>query len=56
MRAMGQQKLEIDSHDPVFSFFFTTKSRARKRVYLSALKKAQVDQEEIIKEAREKAR
>lgn len=42
--------------DPVYTFFFETSSRDRKRVYSNALKKAQADQERILQIAKEKAR
>ncbi len=41
--------------DPVSTFFLHTKSRAKKRVYISALKKAQKDQEDVVRLAKEKA-
>lgn len=42
--------------DPVYHFFFETSSRKRKKVYTSALKKAQQDQERISIIAKEKVR
>ncbi|USN88840.1 MAG: hypothetical protein H6780_00230 [Candidatus Nomurabacteria bacterium] len=39
------------SADPVYKFFIETKSRERKRVYNSALKRAQEDQETISNKA-----
>jgi hypothetical protein len=42
--------------DPVYTFFFETKARERKRVYSSALRKAQLDQEKTLEMAKEKAR
>lgn len=38
-----------DVENPAFSFFFETKSREKKRAYTAALKRAQIDQENIIK-------
>ncbi|MBP6881659.1 MAG: hypothetical protein KBC35_03460 [Candidatus Pacebacteria bacterium] len=44
------------TEDPVYNFFFETSSRDRKRVYSNALKKAQVDQEKVLRIAKENAR
>jgi len=42
--------------DPVYHFFLHASSRSKKRVYTQALKKAQSDQEQISKVAKEKVR
>lgn len=44
------------SSDPVYNFFFDTSSRDRKKVYMSALRKAQTEQENVSRIAKEKAR
>jgi hypothetical protein len=47
---------DTNQNDPVFSFFFDTKSGTRKKVYMKALRKAQSDQKNIIELAKKKAR
>ncbi len=42
--------------DPVHHFFINTSSGERKKVYKRALRKAQVDQEHVVKEAKKKIR
>ena len=41
--------------NPAFTFFFETKSRDKKRVYIKALKKAQAAQERTVRLSKEKA-
>ncbi len=47
-------KAKATGTDPVYRFFFETSSENRKKVYRSALKKAQLDQEKTTKLARSK--
>ena len=46
--------LKKDANNPAFSFFFETKSREKKRLYVKALKSAQKEQELTLKSARTK--
>ena len=36
--------------DPIYTFFYKTSARNRKRVYSSALKKAQIEQKRVMDE------
>lgn len=47
---------EDKTPDPVYTFFFESSSRHKKRVYSNALKKAQLEQEKVLETAKEKAR
>lgn len=42
--------------DPVYDFFFKTSAGKRKKIYTKALDKAQADQENISRIAKEKVR
>ncbi len=44
------------SKDPVYDFFFKTSSGDRKKIYTKALDKAQADQENVSRIAKEKVR
>jgi hypothetical protein len=47
-------KSKSTSNDPVYRFFFETSSGERKKVYRTALKKAQEEQEKTTRLARTK--